>query len=82
MNSKVVALYVSYTVATIDVTKRICEWVLGRGNLHGDAQVLKKDDYICKMKKSLYGQQAANVWFEELVKVLLDKMSYKQLVFG
>ena len=35
---------------------------------------------VCKLRKSLYGlKQAANVWFKELVDILLHRMGFKQL---
>lgn len=38
-------------------------------------------NYICELKKSLYGlKQAAHVWFEELKRILTEEMGFKQLV--
>lgn len=37
-------------------------------------------DMICELKKSIYGlKQAANVWFEELKKILTEKMGFQAL---
>jgi hypothetical protein len=86
MNSKswhfmlAMAAELNYTVATIDVANAFLNGYLKEEIYMEMPRGFEKEDYICKMKKSLYGlKQAANVWFEELVKILIDKMSYKQL---
>lgn len=71
----------NYTVSTMDVANAFLHGYLKEEIFMEMPQGFEKEDFVCKLLKSLYGlKQAANVWFEELVKILTEKMGYKQLI--